>query len=79
MKVEITALTHTFFTPQPRPALLDINLNIASGQFTAIIGPSGCGKSTLLRLIAGLLRPTGGSILLDGQTPAQANAAQRPS
>ncbi len=77
MKVEITALTHTFFTPQPRPALLDINLNIASGQFTAIIGPSGCGKSTLLRLIAGLLRPTGGSILLDGQTPAQANAARQ--
>ncbi|MEW6179309.1 MAG: heme ABC exporter ATP-binding protein CcmA [Chloroflexota bacterium] len=77
MKVEITALSHTFFTPQPRPALLDLNLNIPSGHFTAIIGPSGCGKSTLLRLIAGLLRPTGGRILLDGQTPAQANAARQ--
>lgn len=77
MKVEITALSHTFFTPQPRPALLDLNLNIPGGQFTAIIGPSGCGKSTLLRLIAGLLRPTHGSIHLDGQTPAQANAARQ--
>jgi NitT/TauT family transport system ATP-binding protein len=77
MKVEITALSHTFFTPQPRPALLDLTLTIPSGQFTAIIGPSGCGKSTLLRLIASLLQPTSGSIRLNGLTPAEANAARQ--
>jgi NitT/TauT family transport system ATP-binding protein len=77
MKVEITALSHTFYTPQPRPALLGLDLHIPSGQFAAIIGPSGCGKSTLLRLIASLLQPTSGSIRLDGKTPAEANAAQQ--
>ncbi len=77
MKIEITALSHTFFTPQPRPALLNINLHIPSGQFVAIIGPSGCGKSTLLRLIASLLHPTSGSIRLDGKTPAEANAGRQ--
>ncbi len=77
MKIEISALSHTFFTPQPRPALLNINLHIPSGQFVAIIGPSGCGKSTLLRLIASLLHPTSGSIRLDGKTPAEANAGRQ--
>ncbi len=77
MKIEITALSHTFFTPQPRPALLNINLHIPSGHFVAIIGPSGCGKSTLLRLIASLLHPTSGSIRLDGKTPAEANAGRQ--
>ena len=77
MNVEIKALSHTFFTPQPRPALLNLNLSIPSGQFVAVIGPSGCGKSTLLRLIASLIQPTQGSIWLDGKTPAQANAARQ--
>mgnify|MGYP005834137257 FL=1 len=77
MRVEINALSHTFFNPQPRPALLNLNLSIPSGQFVAVIGPSGCGKSTLLRLIASLIQPTHGSIWLDGKTPAQANAARQ--
>lgn len=46
--------------------LEDINLEIPDKQVTAIVGPSGSGKSTLLGLIAGLDRPTSGSILLDG-------------
>lgn len=77
MNVEINALSHTFFSPQPRPALINLNLSIPSGQFVAVIGPSGCGKSTLLRLIASLIQPTQGSIWLDGKTPAQANAARQ--
>ncbi len=44
-----------------------INLEIPAGQFVAILGPSGSGKSTLLSLLAGLDRPTEGSVLLDGQ------------
>jgi NitT/TauT family transport system ATP-binding protein len=43
-------------------AISDIDLDIAAGEFISILGPSGCGKSTLLRLIAGLDRPTAGSI-----------------
>jgi len=46
--------------------LRDIDLEIAAGDFVAILGPSGCGKSTLLRLVAGLDRPREGTILADG-------------
>ncbi|HEY8347608.1 MAG TPA: ABC transporter ATP-binding protein [Symbiobacteriaceae bacterium] len=48
-------------------ALADISLTVAPGEFLSIVGPSGCGKSTLLSLIAGILRPTAGQVLLDGQ------------
>ncbi len=44
-----------------------LSLEVPEGEFTTIVGPSGCGKSTLLYLIAGLLRPTAGRILVDGQ------------
>ena len=53
-----------------RHILKDINLDIARGEFVAIVGPSGCGKTTLLRLLAGLASPSSGSILLDG-TPVR--------
>src|SRR5437868_11082390 len=45
-------------------ALRDINLTVAKGEFVTLIGHSGCGKSTLLNLVAGLLMPTDGGILL---------------
>ncbi|MEN9249450.1 MAG: ABC transporter ATP-binding protein [Gloeomargarita sp. GXS_bins_116] len=48
-------------------ALSDINLDIKPNTFVSIIGPSGCGKSTLLNIIAGLVRPTGGQLFLNGQ------------
>lgn len=48
--------------------LRGIDLDIAPGQFIAIVGRSGCGKSTLLRLLAGLDTPTSGQIILDGAT-----------
>src|SRR5580692_2779569 len=48
-------------------ALKDISLAVSPGEFVAIIGQSGCGKSTLLSLISGILRPTGGDVLIDGK------------
>lgn len=47
--------------------LHEINLEIEEGEFVCIVGASGCGKSTLLNLVAGLEKPTGGKILLDGK------------
>lgn len=56
-------------------ALRAINLEIAAGEFVAVVGPSGCGKSTLLRLVAGLLQPSSGQITVNGKTPLQAQAS----
>lgn len=50
-------------------ALENINLNIAEHEFISIVGPSGCGKTTILSLIAGLIKPTSGSIKVDEKTP----------
>ncbi|MEW6058589.1 MAG: ABC transporter ATP-binding protein [Actinomycetota bacterium] len=49
------------------PALADVSLEVAAGEFVCLIGPTGCGKSTLLNLVAGLDRPDEGEILMDGQ------------
>jgi NitT/TauT family transport system ATP-binding protein len=48
-------------------AVSGANITIAYGEFVSIVGPSGCGKSTLLKLIAGLVRPSRGSVKVDGQ------------
>jgi len=57
--------------------LHDINLDIVDGEFVVFVGPSGCGKSTLLRLIAGLDRPTAGTIAIDGKDVTRVAAADR--
>ncbi|QHJ01155.1 ATP-binding cassette domain-containing protein [Xylophilus rhododendri] len=62
--IEIRDVEQTFRTPKGSfQALRDIHLNVAKGEFVALIGHSGCGKSTLLNLIAGLTTPTHGSLM----------------
>ncbi len=62
--IEVQGVEQTFKTQKGLfPALRDINLTVAKGEFVALIGHSGCGKSTLLNLIAGLTTPTAGTLL----------------
>ena len=49
------------------PVLLDVNIDVNSGEFLVLLGPSGCGKSTLLHAIAGLHSITSGDIVIDGK------------
>lgn len=59
-------------------AVRGIDLDIRKGEFFSILGPSGCGKTTTLRLIAGFEEPTGGDVLIRGQSMNRVPAHQRP-
>ncbi|PXA78017.1 ABC transporter ATP-binding protein [Auritidibacter sp. NML120779] len=68
--ISISQLNHSYnsATPESQLALQDISLNIADGEFIALVGPSGSGKTTLLRALAGFIRPLSGRITLGGRT-----------
>ncbi len=53
-------------------ALQSIDLDIRAGEFVSLIGPSGCGKSTLLRVVADLVEPTAGDVVVNGKSARQA-------
>ncbi len=76
--VRFQGISQTFGQDGPNPyqAIAKLHLEVSPGEFLAIVGPSGCGKSSLLRILAGLERPTGGEILVDGQPVRGVNAAR---
>lgn len=59
------------------PALRGIDLTVAEGEFLAVMGPSGCGKSTMLHLMGGLLTPTSGRIIIEGEDLTAASDSKR--
>jgi NitT/TauT family transport system ATP-binding protein len=76
--VEVSGVSKVFNpgTSDQVDALVDVDLTVEQGEFVSLIGPSGCGKSTLLRLIADLIEPTTGSVLMNGKPAHQARLDQ---
>ena len=66
------------FRPGAAAAVDGVSLEIAAGEFFALLGPSGCGKTTLLRMLAGFERPDNGRILIDGEDMADVPPYRRP-
>ena len=68
-RIELSAVTKRFSTPGGTAftALRDVTMTVEPGQFCAVVGPSGCGKSTTLTLVAGLDRPSEGSVQVGGR------------
>ena len=69
MPLELKNISFTYspHTPFRHTALKDISLLIENGEFIGIMGQTGCGKSTLIQIMAGLLQPQTGEVLLDGK------------
>ena len=69
MPIAVKDLSYSYHsgTPMQTQALREINLQIADGEYVAIMGRTGCGKTTLIQLLTGLLVPTQGTVLLDGE------------
>lgn len=70
--IQVREVTRVFGTgPKAVNAIGGVTLDVEQGNATVLIGPSGCGKSTLLNMLAGLDRPTSGSVLVNGGDTSQ--------
>ncbi|WP_307892302.1 ABC transporter ATP-binding protein [Bacillus swezeyi] len=68
--LQVQDVTHTYFSLQEKTtALENVSIEVEKGQFVSFLGPSGCGKTTLLSIIAGIVSPTEGRVLIEGQKP----------
>ncbi len=66
--LKVRKIHHTYFSKNSATtALSDISLDVQEGEFISFLGPSGCGKTTLLSIIAGLMKPTAGTVSLEGK------------
>ena len=75
--LDLTSVSKTF--ESGTRALEDVSLSVESGEFVSLVGPSGCGKSTALRLIAGLVKPDGGTVSFPGGRPEIGFVFQEPT
>ena len=66
-KLRLAHVAKRFEGPGTTVAVDDLTLDVAQGEFLVIVGPSGCGKTTVLNMLAGLERPSAGSVALDGR------------
>lgn len=67
-KVELHNVYMNYHSPKGETSALEnINLSIETGEFVSIVGPSGCGKSTLLNIISGLIKPSKGKVIVNGE------------
>lgn len=68
--IEAKGVGHYYFTPTTATeALENVSFTIEEGEFISFLGPSGCGKTTMLSILAGLITPTTGQVIIDQQTP----------
>jgi NitT/TauT family transport system ATP-binding protein len=74
---ELIAISKSYASRNSVPveALVGVNLTVERNEFLCLIGPSGCGKSTLLKIVAGLIRPTSGRILINHTDPRTADSS----
>ncbi|AFS78164.1 ABC transporter ATP-binding protein [Gottschalkia acidurici 9a] len=70
IKLEVDNISHYYESKDGKlvHALDNINLSVKEGEFLAIVGSSGCGKSTLLNIMSGMIKPTEGNVMIDGET-----------
>lgn len=76
--LELKEITKSFQGPEGEVrAISDVSFSVALGEFVVVQGPSGCGKTTLLLVAGGLLRPSGGKVIVNGQDPYSLDPNER--
>ncbi len=70
MKLEVRGVEMVFPGPPAMRVLEPVDLDVREGEFICLLGPSGCGKSTFLQIVAGFIKPTKGTVVIDGRPVA---------